>query len=299
MKNNLTAKILISISVIAISISAFIALSQTTKPGNISAIFSSTLHNNKKIRVLIVPGHEPNDGGADYKGIYERDLNLQLSIELENDLSKNPNIEVMMVRDENGWNSNLENFVTTSSSSIMSWVADMKNKMMAEANAGKFKIIIPGMQPNDATSEAVLYLYGTNKWAEENNIDLIFNVHFNNNPKINGKPNYSGYCIYVPDSQFGNASSSLIFANYLNNEISKIENKSNMPQEKTTIIPDQELAAMGSYGTLNIPTALVEYSYIYEQKMLSSSTRNAFIEKAASSTATAISDYVENEMIKK
>jgi len=104
--------------------------------------------------------------------------------------------------------------------------------------------------------------------------------------------------MYVPDGQYNNASSSLIFANYLDAEISKIEKKSNMPQESQIIIPDQQLIATGNFDTLKIPSVVVEYAYIYEPMMLSSSTRNKFIETAASSTATALENYIKNELIK-
>jgi len=290
----ITAKVLISVTILALGASAFIVFSHSVKIKNLSTILPFT-EQNKKIKLLIVPGHEPNAGGASYGKINERDLNLQLSEILKNDLSKNTNIEVTLARDENGWNSDLKNYIETSSTTIMSWVADMKNKMLAKVNTGKIELINPNMKHNNATDEAVLYLYGTNKWIDENNIDLVLHVHFNNNPKYKGKPNYSGYCIYVPDSQYGNASSSRIFANYLNDEISKIEKKSNMPQEKETIIPDQQLIAIGNYDTLKIPSAVVEYAYIYEPMMTSSSTRNNFINKAASSTAAAIEKYIEDQ----
>lgn len=295
MNKNIISKVLIYISIFALGISALLAISQIAETSNSSP---SVLSLNKKIRILLVPGHEPNDGGAIYGKIKERDLNLLLSTEIKNILSANPNLEIIMARDQNGWNSDLKNYVTTGSTAIMNWVLDMKNKMLAKVSSGKFKIINPSMKHNDATSEAVLYLYGTNKWIEENNIDLVLHVHFNNNPKYKGKPNYSGYCMYVPDSQYGNASSSRIFANYLNAEISKIENKSNMPQEKDTIISDQELIAIGNYDVLKIPSVLVEYAYIYEPMMTSSSTRNIFIDKAASSTATAINKYIGKEFLK-
>lgn len=293
MRKSVTAIILVSISIIALSVSAFVFIPQTTKVTNILN------YQNKKIKILIVPGHEPNAGGADeFKKIKERDLNLQLSKILKDDLSSNQNIEVVLARDDNGWNSDLKNYVETSSTTIMKWVADMKNKMFAKVDAGEMKLINPDMKHNDATTEAVLYLYGTNKWIAENNIDLVLHVHFNNNPKINGKPNYSGYTMYIPEHQYKNSSSSRIFANYINEEISKIEKKSNMPQEKDTIIEDQELIATGNYDTLKIPSVVVEYAYIYEPIIVSSSTRNKFIITAASSTATAIENYITNSFKK-
>lgn len=283
-------KILIWITAVSIIFSIFIIILQIVK--------SDKLLNNK-IKILVVPGHEPNAGGADeFKKIKERDLNLQLAILLKNKLSINPNIETILVRDENGWNKDLKNYILTSSTTIMNWVYDMKAKMFSKVNTGEIELIDPDMKHNEATSNAVLFLYGTNKWVEKNNIDLVLHVHFNNNPKINGKPNYRGYCMYIPESQYSNSSSSRIFANYFNEEISKIQKKSNMPQEKDIIIEDQELIATGNYDTLKIPAVVIEYAYIYEPMMLSSSTRNNFIEKAASSTATAIEKYIQSELKK-
>lgn len=296
-KNN-TAKILILVSIFSITISAFILLSGRVNMAGFSAAFLST-NEPVKIKVLLVAGHEPNAGGADeFKKIKERNLNLELAVYLKNELSKNPNIEVIMVRDEQGWNTELSSYVKTNQTQIMSWVSEMKDKMLVDIEAGKIKLIDPNMKHNDAATNAVLFLYGTNKWIEEKNIDLVLHIHFNNNPKYKGKPNYRGYCMYVPDRQYLNYSSSKIFADYLNEEISKIEKTSNMPQEKDIIIEDQQLIATGNYNTLKIPSVLVEYAYIYEPMMISSSSRNIFIKTAASSTAVAIEKYI-SEVMKK
>jgi N-acetylmuramoyl-L-alanine amidase len=283
MKKTSTAEILIStLILLSLIICVFIVIS------HVSA------RQGKIVKILIVPGHEPNAGGADeFKQIKERDLNLQLSIQLMDDLSKNSNIKVILARDENSWNKDIETYVKTNETKIMNWVYDMKAKMFAKIDAGEMKLINPGMKHNEATSSAVLYLYGTNKWIAENKIDLVLHVHFNNNPKINGMPNYRGYCMYIPEKQYDNSSSSRIFANYLDEEINKIEVKSNMPQEKNIIIEDQELIATGNYNTLKIPAVVIEYAYIYEPMMISSSSRNIFINKAASSTAEAINKYIK------
>lgn len=266
------------------------------KSANTETVYSKP-ETPQKIKILLVPGHEPNAGGADeFKAIKERNLNLQLSEILKNNLSNNPDIEIITARDTNGWNPDLKNYVETNKTQIMDWVASMRKIMLEKVNSGEMKLINPGMKHNVATSNAVLYLYGTNKWIEENNIDLVLHIHFNSNPKINGKPNFSGYCMYVPFNQYENASSSRVFANYLNEEISKIQTPSTMLQEKNLIIEDQALIATGNYNTLKIPSVLVEYAYMYEKIMTSTSTRNAFIEKAASSTATAILKYIKEEI---
>ncbi len=293
MINNIAKKITIIILVLSIGISFFIIASNLLKNGE-KTPFAAFIAQNKKIKILIVPGHEPKDGGASFGKINERDLNLQLSKLLKDDLEQNTNLEVMLARDDSGWNSDLSNYVETSSTTIMNWVTEMKKKMLAKVSGGKIEIIDPNMKHNEATSNAVLFLYGTNKWIEKNSIDLVLHVHFNNNPKINGKPNFQGYCMYIPEHQYSNSSSSRIFANYLDAEISKIEKKSNMLQEKDIIIEDQQLIATGNYNTLKIPSVVIEYSYIYEPIMVSSSTRNKFIFTAASSTAIAIKNYIRD-----
>ena len=122
MNKNITAKILISISIISIGISSYIVISQTLNISRVFAVFPSTTQN-EKIKILIVPGHEPNAGGADeFKKIKERDLNLQLSLLLKNALSSNPKLEIILARDENGWNNDLKSYILTSSSTIMNWV---------------------------------------------------------------------------------------------------------------------------------------------------------------------------------
>lgn len=295
MKHTLLKKILISISFIAITLSFLIFILDTQGAKGIVPFKKP----NEKVKILIVPGHEPNAGGADeFKKIKERDLNLQLSLLLRNDLSQDQKLDVILARDENGWNTDLENYVMTSSSTIMKWVAEMKSDMLAKVDTGEMKLIDPNMKHNPATSSAVLYLYGTNKWLNENDFDLVLHIHFNNNPKINGKPNYRGYCMYIPEHQYSNSSSSRIFANYINEEISKIHKPSNMPQEKDLIIEDQQLIATGNYDTLKIPSVVVEYAYIYEPMMKDETTRNKFIETAASSTATAIENFIINEFKK-
>jgi N-acetylmuramoyl-L-alanine amidase len=263
----------------------------TISSGAVKNLSSETT--NKKIRILIVPGHEPNDGGAIYKGVKERDLNLELSNQIRNILASTTDAEIILARDEDGWNIDLDTYVKNNETQIMDWVFDLKEKMLTKIDSGEMIKINPGMKHNVATSSAVLYLYGTNKWANENRIDLILHVHFNNNPKWNGKPNYRGYCMYVPEKQYNNATSSKIFADYLNEEISKIQYASNMPQEKDLIIESQELIAIGTYDTLNVPSVVVEYAYIYEPMMVDATRRKNFIEKSASSTATAILNYLK------
>jgi len=56
----------------------------------------------KKIKILIVPGHEPNDGGATYKDLKERDLTIVMAEKLATKLTSNARYEVTLASDKSG-----------------------------------------------------------------------------------------------------------------------------------------------------------------------------------------------------
>jgi len=249
---------------------------------------ATTTSDIKKIKVLIVPGHEPGFGGAWYRGLKEEDLTLSLAKKIQGILINNPQLDVVMLRDDNGWNYDISNYITTNKIQIEDWVNKHKNITQNTHIYNKQKLLhIP------------LTLYGTNKWADENNIDIILNIHFNSNPKIIGQARYyKGFTIYTTGNKSSNSTSSKIFAADMMYELLKIENKSNAPKEDTGVVVDQDLIAVGSNNTLSVPSIIVEYAYIYENFMQATSTRNSFFEKAALSTATAIENYIANKLNK-
>ena len=203
----------------------------------------------RKIKLLIFPGHEPEYGGAEYKGVLERDLNLQLAEELRDILVNNPNFEIIMVRDCEGWNPTIKNYVSDNKESIKTWLDDKKEEFFRLVKEGRITPVRAEMGHRETPMEAALFIYGVNKWAGENGVDLSLNIHFNNNPKYKGKPDYEGFSIYIPEKQYKNSLSSRVIAEDLMIEISKIHKVSTMKAESGGIIEDQELIALGSYNT--------------------------------------------------
>ncbi len=310
MKRNVLAGLLILISIFSFLASTSFALSYIGKTNNFSAAFFALgisvkdlilkyteAPQNGKIKILIVPGHEPNDGGAVYKNLIERDLNLKLAIKLKNYLSANPRFEIILARDENGWNPGLEKYVDNNEAAISSWIDSMKNQMYRLVNNGKIKSISPTVYHAEANPHATLFLYGINKWANDNKFDITIHVHFNDNPKYKGKPSYYGFTIYVPESQYSNSTSSKVLAENLFDEIYKIQYVSTMPGEDAGIVPEQDLIAIGRYNTSDTLSVLIEYAYIYEKFMRNKTKRNLFIDKAASSTAKAVNDFFQSRLI--
>ncbi len=202
-----------------------------------------------------------------------------------------------MIRDQNGWNPNFENYVVNNESSIMNWVYDMKNQMSQLVNNGEIKLIDPTVYHANAATSAALFLYGINKWAGDNKFDITIHIHFNDNPKYHGEPRYKGFAIYVPESQYSNSTSSKVLAQNLFDEIFKIQYTSTMPGEDIGIVPEQDLIAIGRYNTSDTLSVLIEYAYIYENFMQYKTRRDVFIEKAASSTAKAINNFFESRLI--
>ncbi|MCX6713995.1 MAG: N-acetylmuramoyl-L-alanine amidase [Candidatus Vogelbacteria bacterium] len=249
-----------------------------------------------KIKILIVPGHEPDFGGAEYKDLKERDLNLALSEKLKNILAKNPKFEIITTRDTNGWNPALASYVNNNKKEIQAWSNSAKKEMSRLVRNGQIASLAGQLGRRSVPANSALWLYGINKWTSDNKVDIAIHLHFNDNPKYKGEPNYKGFSIYVPEKQYSNALSSKILAQDLMAEIAKINEKSNMPLEDGTIIEDQELIALGSHNTADSLSVLVEYAYIYEKFMQKPEVRNAFIDQAASSTAVAVNNFFESRI---
>lgn len=252
---------------------------------------------NEKIKILIVAGHEPNYGGAEFGTLKERDLNFQLAKSLKQDLEKNPKFEVVMARDDLGWDQELRHYVLNNTLDIISWSNSMKAEMANLVKQGRITVVNPKMGHMNAPVSSVVFLYGINRWSSLNKIDIAIHIHFNDNPKYNGQPNYEGFSIYVPEKQYSNSTSSKVLANDLMKQISKVQNVSTLPTESIGVIEDQELIALGSYNTADSLSVLIEYGYIYESALQNKMTRDIFIEKTAKATSEAILHFFESGLL--
>ena len=67
----------------------------------------------KRVRVLIVPGHEPDFGGAEYANLFERDMVVDLANQLQKFIGSNDRYEVFVTRDKDNWNPKFQNYFDT------------------------------------------------------------------------------------------------------------------------------------------------------------------------------------------
>lgn len=251
-----------------------------------------------KLRVLIVPGHDNQYSGALYQGNREADFNIELARQLAEFLATDSRLDVLVSRDlvSGDYRPEITEFFKTNHDSISSFKV-AKKALMAELIASG---LVADKTTNNhafAKEEIAHRLYGTNKWANENNIDLAIHIHFNDYPghKPNSPGKYQGLTVYVPEEQLPNSRASLLIGKSIYNALNLIQPTSNNPLEVAGVVPDQELIAVGSNASVNAAAILIEYGYIYEPQFQSPQVREKFFEQLAQKTYEGLHAYLNTK----
>lgn len=260
--------------------------------------YSLAQKTNSKIKLLIVPGHDDESGGTEFRGVKEAKINLELALNLVELLKNNDKFEVILVRDGNGYNPVFSNYFNNKRESIKEFSKKQKETMSELIRAGDV-YSVEGVIHNSAPAETALKLYGINKWANENAVDIVIHIHFNDDPTRNRKREaegkYSGFAMYVPEFQYSNAKASRAVAESIFNQLAKFYPVSNFLLEQDGIVEDQKLIAIGAHNTLDPVGMLIEYGYIYESQFLNKKIRKAVIKELALQTYIGITDFFEAE----
>ena len=245
-----------------------------------------------KIKILIVPGHEPDYGGAEFGFVKERYINVDLADDLARFLKTDPHYDVTVSRDNKKWLPELEKYFSDSWDSINLWEKGKKDEMLELIADGSVrKITNPAHQT--VPDSVATRLYGINKWADEQNFDIVINVHFNDygTRRLNLTGDYYGFVIYVPERQYSNSKASKTFAGSIFNQLSKYFAVSDIPAESVGVVEDQDLIAIGSYNTVDPVSILVEYGYIYEPQFKNPDVKDAVINEYAYQTFLGIQNF--------
>lgn len=225
-------------------------------------------YDERQLRVLLIPGHDNESGGAAFRGRSEADLNLRLAEELFRLLSANDHLTVFTARDfaTGEYVPAIENYFAENRGEIVAAVEELKQEFAERVAAGEFRLADPSVHHNFALPEAAFRLHGLNAWANDQDIDLTLHLHLNDVPKRRSGEagRYGGFAIYIPERQYGNARASAVLAQNIFDQLKKFFPVSNLPGEQAGIIEDQELIAVGPYGSRDGAAALIEYGYIYE-----------------------------------
>ena len=253
----------------------------------------------EKLSILIVPGHDSVQSGTEFRGMKEASITLDLGEELYRLLATDAHFDVRLSRTRAGYDSLIAKFLQEKKTEITECVTTQKALMSRYVALGKIESrIIVGH--NTAPADTAYKLYGINKWANENNADIILHIHFNDYPRgirsVPGK--YSGFSVYIPESQYSNAKGSRAIAEAIYARLARFYPSSNLPKEDAGIVEDQELIAIGSNNTVDGAAILVEYGYIYEPHLQNAVIRQKAISDLAFQTYLGIMDFFEDNMKK-
>lgn len=246
-----------------------------------------------KVKVMIVPGHDEVNFGTSFNSVKEADLNLSVALKLQKMLEKESGLEVFMTRDEKGYSSEFADFIIESFEDIKDFTNEKKAIMNELISSGKIKSNI-AVHHNFAKPEVASILYGVNKYSNDNDFDINIHIHFNDYPGRRGSSGkYSGFAIYVPESQYSNSEASYDLAKKIKDQLEVSFAISDLPKEGA-IVEDQELIAIGSYNTSNAVAVLIEYGYIYESQFTDPELRDVVLEELALQTYLGLINYLEN-----
>ena len=252
---------------------------------------SSFLYADESIKILIVPGHDNEIWGAQYGNIKEADMNLRLGTELFNVLQKDKRFKAYITRDLLGYTTEFADYLMNQAD-IISFRDNAKKTMQEKIQNGSF-VEKTNVSHNAATEDIAIKLYGFNKWANENQVDVVIHIHFNDYPRPYKwtKGQYKGFAVYMPDEQFINSTGSAKLAKSIFDQLHKKYMTSTYKKENGGLVQDQKLIALGSNNTLNagVNSILIEYGYIY--RFGNRAMRHKAYKNMANLTATGIKNY--------
>ena len=247
----------------------------------------------KTVNVVIVPGHEPDYGGAQFGTLYERDLVVELSQDLQTFLQAKSNYRVFVTRTTQAWNPTLADYFAADWNAIAAWEQASAEQMSYLVSIGSTTEPIAPIDHLSVPADVALRLYGITKWANENGTDIEIHVHLNDDPDhaalVAGK--YTGFAIYVPAGQYYNSTTTQAVANAVYRRLAAYNPVSDLPGESGGIIDDPELIAVGANNTADAASMLIEYSYVYEPQFADPSVRSMALKDLAYQTYLGLEDF--------
>lgn len=270
---------------------------QSTTSAQIQSDYQSTPAV-KKVRILIVPGHQPEAGGTEFDGVYERDVVVDIANQLATLLAQNPRFDVTVSRAKKGWNPILQSYFDTHAADIEAFIQTQKTQMAWYLAEGSILPEVDQVYHNSTQPYPALQLYGINKWANENHIDITLHLHINDDAERRARAvgKYDGFAIYVPNQQYSNAEASETIGAAIAGRLNAYHATSTLPKESAGVVPDQELIAIGASNTADNAALLIEYGYIYEPQFQNSSVLLIAVADYAYETYLGLQDFFKDPL---
>lgn len=246
------------------------------------------------IKILLVPGHDDEIWGAQYGNIKEAAMNLAVATRIYSTLKKDKRFEVYITRDSKGYTKEFADYFANNRENILAFKEKAKKEMKDKIQSGDF-VERENVFHNTVSQDVSVILYGINKWANENKMDAVIHIHFNDYPRTQKWTigEYKGFAIYMPDGQLSNWKESGQLAANIFTQLRKKYITSTYEKELGGLVPDQKLIALGSNGTLNksVRSVLIEHGYIYEKKFRSYTARHKAYNDMAGLDSIGIKNY--------
>lgn len=254
--------------------------------------YRDTEQTGKKIKILLVPGHESNFGGTEFGKLKERDMNVDLAVELKDNLESNKRFEVILTRDKDRWNPELEKYFDDNWEAIKDFTNFKKEEMNRLVAVGEVKKVSSGIQHSTAPRDVAYRLFGINRWSRDIGADVLIHIHFNDYPRARtdfpGK--YKGFAIYIPEKQYSNSIATKEIAVNVFKRLEEFFVVSDLPEEDRGIVESQDLIAVGQGNSLDAISLLIEYGYIYRPQFARQDLRERAIDKMARQTYLGLED---------
>ncbi len=246
-----------------------------------------------KVKVLIVPGHEPNYGGAEFGKLKERDMTVELAENLAQILRNNGRYEVFVTRSADSWSPEFKEYFENEWQNITDWQKSYKREFVNLTRITGAKPMKPVVYHNAVPERVALRLYGITKWANANEVDIVIHVHFNDYPghPANRPGKYAGFAIYTPEQLYANSTTTRTIAESVFRRLAKYNPVSDFGPESDGIVEEPDLIAVGAYNTADAASMLVEYGYIYEPQFTNDDTRDLALKDLAFQTYLGLQDF--------
>lgn len=254
----------------------------------------ATISGSPQVKILLVPGHEPDFGGTEYKDVSERDLVVAIGNYLQGYLAAERKFSVMTTRNKSAWEPVFSSYFNSQWDAIIAWRDFNKvetAKLVAVGNRIRNQVVYHTRAPEDTS----IRLYGINKWSDENDIDIVIHLHINDYPRRNASTagKYSGFAIYIPEKQYNNSPAARAVALAIYNRLSHFYPISDYGPETEGIVEDQDLIAVGVGNSASSASVLIEYGYIYEPQFNSPALQDAVARELAYETYLGIKDFFD------
>ena len=273
------------------SLLAAIAPVETATPERLRSTYAAG-----RLHVFIVPGHDRDDSGAEFNGVREAELTGEVAGHLTEFLRRDGQVSVFTTRDPatGDYTPLFASYFTQQAEAVLSFRVRLVETMIGALRRGAFQTR-RGVAHGSASPRTANRLYAINKWANDQDIDVIVHLHFNDygSRPAGRKGEYAGFSVYVPDAQFSNARASSALADAVFRRLKTERPVSTLPGERAGVIEDQELIALGANGSLDAAALLIEFGYIYEAPFTDPAVRGDVMRSLAYQTYAGIREHLD------